>query len=130
MQPLEISTHVEHGRTVITPRGEIDLVSQAALKKVINDLVVDGHVDLVVDLGDTTFLDSTALGALIGARRLTHAFKGSFALVCAEERLLKLFRITSLDKFFAIHESRDALFGRPGAPGAGDDDPVSESQPA
>ena len=107
---LEIHTHVEHGRTVITPRGEIDLVSQSELKKLINDLVVDGHTDLVVDLGETTFLDSTALGALIGARRLTHTFKGSFALVCAEERLLKLFRITSLDKFFTIHESRAALF--------------------
>lgn len=108
---LEINTHVDHGRTIITPRGEIDLVSQADLKKVINDLVVDGHVDLVVDLGETTFLDSTALGALIGARRLTHTFKGSFALVCAEERLLKLFRITSLDKFFTIHDTREALFG-------------------
>lgn len=106
---LEISTHAEHGRTVITPRGEIDLVSQADLKKVINELVVDGHVDLVVDLGETTFLDSTALGALIGARRLTHTFKGSFVLICAEERLLKLFRITSLDKFFAIHESTAEL---------------------
>lgn len=107
---LEIHTHLEHGRTVITPCGEIDLVSQAELKKLINDLVVDGHIDLVVDLGETTFLDSTALGALIGARRVTHTFKGSFALVCAEERLLKLFRITSLDKFFTIHESRAALF--------------------
>ena len=107
---LEIHTHVEHGRTVITPHGEIDLVSQAELKKVINDLVVEGDVDLVVDLGETTFLDSTALGALIGARRLTHTFRGSFALVCAEERLLKLFRITSLDKFFTIRETRAALF--------------------
>lgn len=123
---LEIHTQVEHGRTVITPRGEIDLVSQSELKKLINDLVVDGHTDLVVDLGETTFLDSTALGALIGARRLTHTFKGSFALVCAEERLLKLFRITSLDKFFTIHDSKAALFKHldPDA-----DDALVEGQP-
>lgn len=127
MQQLEIHTHVENGHTVITPRGEIDLVSQSDLKKLINDLVVEGQVDLVVDLGETTFLDSTALGALIGARRLTHTFKGSFALVCAEERLLKLFRITSLDKFFAIHESRAALFATLESNGGGQ---LAEGQPA
>jgi anti-sigma B factor antagonist len=127
MQPLEIHTHVEHGHTVITPRGEIDLVSQSDLKKLVNDLVVEGQVDLVVDLGETTFLDSTALGALIGARRLTHTFKGSFALICAEERLLKLFRITSLDKFFAIHESRASLFANLEPDGVGQ---LAEGQPA
>lgn len=127
MQPLEIHTHLENGHTVITPRGEIDLVSQSDLKKLINDLVVEGQVDLVVDLGETTFLDSTALGALIGARRLTHTFKGSFALVCAEERLLKLFRITSLDKFFAIHESRASLFATLETDGGGQ---LAEGQPA
>lgn len=127
MQPLEIHTHLENGHTVITPRGEIDLVSQSDLKKLLNDLVVEGQVDLVVDLGETTFLDSTALGALIGARRLTHTFKGSFALVCAEERLLKLFRITSLDKFFAIHESRAALFANLEPDGGGQ---LAEGQPA
>ena len=126
---LEIHTHVEHGRTVITPCGEIDLVSQVDLKQLISDLVVDGHVDLVVDLGETTFLDSTALGALIAARRMTHTFKGSFALICAEDRLLKLFRITSLDKFFTIHESRAALFEGLD-PGEGEPLPEDQGQPA
>ena len=107
---LEIETAHEHGRAVVTPRGEIDLVTQLQLKQHINDLVVDGHVDIVVDLNETTFLDSTGLGALIGARRQTHAFKGSFAVVCVHERILKLFRITGIEKFIPIYHSRDELF--------------------
>jgi anti-sigma B factor antagonist len=105
---LESEVLAEHGRHVVIPRGEIDLVSQSRLKEAINELVVAGHVDIVVDLEETTFLDSTGLGALIGARRKTHAFKGSFSLVCTEERLLKLFRITSMDQVFAIHDTRAA----------------------
>jgi anti-sigma B factor antagonist len=70
--------------------------------------VVGGDVDLVVDLTGVTFLDSTGLGALIGARRKTHAFKGSFALVCNDDQLLRLFQITGLDKVFEIHDSQDA----------------------
>lgn len=106
---LEIEVRAEPGRHVVIPRGELDLVSQNQLREVINDLVVNGHVDIVVDLDETTFLDSTGLGALIGARRKTHAFMGSFAIVCSNERLLRLFRITSLDKVFTIHSADSAV---------------------
>ncbi len=102
---LEIETRPENGRYVVTPRGEIDLATQGQLKDAIDALVVGGHVDLVIDLNETTFLDSTGLGALIGARRKTYAFKGSFSIVCGNEDLLRLFRITSLDKVFTIHEA-------------------------
>lgn len=106
---LEIDSTTFHGRTVVTPRGEIDLVSQADLKRFISDLVVDGQVHLVLDLNQTTFLDSTGLGALISARRQTHTVHGSFAIVCDQPRLLKLFRIVSLDKVFTIHASLDQV---------------------
>jgi anti-sigma B factor antagonist len=110
---LEIEIKAEDGRYVVIPRGEVDLVTQAQLKEVINELVVAGNVDIIVDLDETTFLDSTGLGALIGARRKTHAFMGSFAIVCTQERLLKLFRITSLDKVFAIRDTRSEALARP-----------------
>ena len=98
---LEIDVRPDAGRHIITPRGEIDLATQGQLKAVIEDLVLD--------LDQTTFLDSTGLGVLIGARRKAHAFKGSFAIVCSRRELLKLFRITSLDKVFTIHEADHAL---------------------
>jgi anti-sigma B factor antagonist len=110
---LEIEIKADQGRYVVIPRGEVDLVTQTQLKEAINELVVAGHVDIIVDLEETTFLDSTGLGALIGARRKTHTFMGSFAIVCTQERLLKLFRITSLDKVFAIHETREAALAKP-----------------
>ena len=110
---LEIEIKAEAGRYVVIPRGEVDLVTQAQLKEAINELVVAGKVDIIVDLDETTFLDSTGLGALIGARRKTHAFMGSFAIVCTQERMLKLFRITSLDKVFAIRDSRAEALARP-----------------
>lgn len=121
---LEIETTVEGGRVIVTPRGEVDLVSQGQLKECLIDLIVDGHVQLVVDLTETTFLDSTGLGTLISARRRVHALKGSFALVCPHERMLKLFRITSLDKIFAIHPDLAALAGSP------DTEPVPDGLPA
>ena len=90
------------GTHVVSPRGEIDLATHRQLREAIQELLVAGNVDIVVDLTHTTFLDSTALGTLIAARRRTHALKGSFAIRCEDETLLKVFRATSLDRVFTI----------------------------
>jgi anti-sigma B factor antagonist len=101
---IEVRPDAE-GRQVVAPRGEIDLVTHLQLSKAITELVAEGKVDIVVDLSDVTFLDSTALGTLIGARRRTYAHNGSFSILCSNERLLRVFRATSLDRVFTIRES-------------------------
>ena len=103
---LEVSTHAT--RTVVTVTGEIDLATQGQLRAQLNDLVVGGLVDLVLDLSAVTFVDSTGLGALIGTRRRVHAFHGSLALVIPNEAVMKVFTITGLEKVFAIHATLDA----------------------
>ena len=47
------------------------------------------------------FLDSTGLGVLVGGLKKVRAHDGSLDLVCTQERLLKIFRITGLAKVFA-----------------------------
>jgi anti-sigma B factor antagonist len=103
---LTVDTHST--RTVVTVSGEIDLATQGQLRAQLNDLVVAGHVDLVIDLSRVTFVDSTGLGALIGARRRVHAFHGSLSLVIPDESVMKVFTITGLEKVFAIHRTLDA----------------------
>ncbi|HSE71771.1 MAG TPA: STAS domain-containing protein [Nocardioidaceae bacterium] len=105
---LEIEVIRQDGHAVVVPRGDVDLATNGRLREAIDELVVGGEVHLVVDLDEVSFLDSTGLGALIGARRKTHAFKGSFALVCTKDQVMKLFTITGLDKVFAIHADRES----------------------
>lgn len=103
---LTVSTHST--RTVVTVSGEIDLATQGQLRAQLNDLVVAGHVNLVLDLSGVSFLDSTGLGALIGTRRRVHAFRGSLALVIPDESVMQIFTITGLEKVFAIHDTLEA----------------------
>ena len=56
-------------------------------------------------------VESTGLGALIGGRRRARALNGSLTLVCAETPVLKVFRVTGLDKVFEIHDSIDDVDG-------------------
>ena len=97
-----MDTRIEDGRAVVTPRGEIDLATVDAFREVLNELVIQGHVHLLVDLDHTPFIDSLGLGALVGARRKAHAFKGSLGILCSSERILRLFRVSGLDRVFDI----------------------------
>jgi anti-sigma B factor antagonist len=99
---LRVETRLEHGYTVVVPHGEIDLSTVDLFREELNELLIQGRVHLLVDFDDTTFLDSLAVGALIGARRKAQAFNGSVGIICSNERLLKLFNVTQLDRIFTI----------------------------
>jgi anti-sigma B factor antagonist len=97
----------QRGRTVIAPSGELDLATHRQFSEAVSEVLNGGDSHLVVDLTETTFMDSTSLGTLISARRRTHSMGGSFAIVCRDARLLRLFEVTSLDKVFAIEPGDD-----------------------
>lgn len=98
-------------QTVVSLTGEIDLSNHAALRAGLNDLIVRGSVDLVLDMSEVSFVDSTGLGALIGTRRRVHAFHGSLAIVLADPATRRVFEITGLDKVFDLHPTLDSAIG-------------------
>ncbi|WP_270134359.1 STAS domain-containing protein [Kribbella sp. CA-293567] len=100
---LSLTTRTEGGRTVVEVGGEIDVYTAPKLRETIVTLVDGGHYDLVVDLERVEFLDSTGLGVLVGGLKRVRTHDGSLSLVCTQERLLKIFRITGLTKVFEIH---------------------------
>jgi anti-sigma B factor antagonist len=61
-------------------------------------------VDLVVDLRDVGFIDSTGLGVLVGALRDVRRHGGRLQLVVRDPRLVRLLRISSLDQLFDVHD--------------------------
>ncbi len=110
---LSLDTHQENGRTIVAVGGEIDVYTAPRLRDKITELVGDGNYDLVIDMEDVDFLDSTGLGVLVGGLKKVRAHNGSMRLICNQERLLKIFRITGLAKVFAIHSSQaEALAAR------------------
>ncbi len=99
---LEVETRFAHGYTIVTPRGEIDLSTVETFRDVLNELLIQGKVHILVEMDETSFFDSLGFGALVGARRKAQAFNGSLGIVCSNERILRLFEITALDRVFTI----------------------------
>lgn len=94
---------------VLGVMGEIDVHTAPRLRDSIASVLDGGDRDLVIDLQNVRFLDSTGLGVLVGALKRARNGGGSLALVCSRERVLKVFALTGLDRVFRIVPSFDAL---------------------
>jgi anti-sigma B factor antagonist len=95
-------------RHVVAVRGEIDLFTAPELKQRLTEAIEGGKSRIVVDLSDTTFLDSTALGVLIGAVKRLRSRDGALVIVNVDQNIAKTFEITGLDQIFTILGERDA----------------------
>jgi anti-sigma B factor antagonist len=91
---------------VIALSGEVDLYTAPEFKQQLLDVIGRGGKEVVVDLSDTTFIDSTTLGVLVGGVKRLRPNGGQLTLVCSDRNITKIFEITGLNKVFPIYETR------------------------
>ena len=104
---LKLGHYTKDGIEIIDVGGEIDIYTAPRLRELLIDLVSKNNYQLVVNMDKVEFLDSTGLGVLVGGLKRVRAHDGSLDLVCTQERILKIFRITGLTKVFGIHPTVD-----------------------
>ena len=102
---LKLGHYNKDGIEVVDVEGEIDVYTAPRLRELLIELVNTGFYQLVVNMEKVEFLDSTGLGVLVGGLKKVRAQDGSMELICSQDRLLKIFRITGLAKVFTIHDS-------------------------
>ncbi|TQN28700.1 anti-sigma B factor antagonist [Haloactinospora alba] len=102
---LKLDHYTEGDTEIVVVEGEIDVYTAPRLRELLIDLVNKGNFHLVVNMEKVEFLDSTGLGVLVGGLKRVRAHDGTLDLVCTQERILKIFRITGLTKVFGIYES-------------------------
>ena len=91
---------------VVVLAGEIDLYTAPRFKDVVMHSIDDGAQRVVVDLTGATFIDSTALGVLVGAGKRLHLVQGALAIACLNGNIRRILEITGLDGVFAICPTR------------------------
>jgi len=106
---------------VVAVRGEIDIFTAPEFKERVSAAIDAGRKVVIIDLGATTFVDSSSLGVLIAAHRRLSAREGRLIVACAEPTVLKTFKITGLDAVLELVEDRDAALaaGRTPPPSPG-----------
>ncbi len=100
---------------VISLAGEVDLYTAPEFKQQLLDVISRGGRRVIVDFSNTTFIDSTTLGVLVGGVKRLRANDGELSLVCSDRNITKIFEITGLDRVFTIHATREEAVGALGA---------------
>jgi anti-sigma B factor antagonist len=104
---LSISTEAKGATTVVHVGGDLDVYTAPRLKETLEEAMTGG-TRLVLDLSGVQFIDSTALGVLVGALQLSQSNDGDFRLVVGDPFLLKIFHITGFDGMFSIYPQLEA----------------------
>ena len=101
---------------VISLAGEVDLYTAPEFKQQLLDVISQGGKNVIVDFSNTTFIDSTTLGVLVGGVKRLRTNEGRLSLVCSDRNITKIFEITGLDKVFEIYATRDEAVSALGVP--------------
>ena len=83
--------------------GRLDARSSPNVKAILQELLNKEQVKIIVDLEDVPFIDSSGLAALVSGLRVAREKGGDVVLSGAQSQAQVVFRLTMLDRVFAIH---------------------------
>jgi anti-sigma B factor antagonist len=95
------AAHVR-GTALLTASGELDLYAADPLHDALASLLEPSPPALIVDLTSVDFLDSTALGVLMGAAKVLRQNHGRFVVVSGDPRIVRLLQVTGLTVLFEL----------------------------
>lgn len=113
MMMRRMSDHIEivDGATrVVALRGELDAHDAPELRTTFAETVegAPAGVRIVLDLAQVTFLDSTALGCIVGLLRRVGEAEGELRVVLPAAPTVRIFEITGLDAVLRTYPTRAA----------------------
>lgn len=100
---LKVSTRSQGGRIIMSLGGEIDLYTAPTLHGELDGLLSgEGPAQIVVDMSDVEFCDSTGMNVLLGAHRRAREQGGDLELASPRPTIRKILQVTGLETVFTV----------------------------
>jgi anti-sigma B factor antagonist len=99
---VQLNLRKEDGVAILDVAGELDIYTSPKLRSAIQELLTGGTARLVVNLVNTSYLDSTALSVLTSALKQARDAGGTITLVYNQPQIEKIFTITGLHEVFPV----------------------------
>jgi anti-sigma B factor antagonist len=114
MRPFELSERdLRPGCQEIEVHGELDLAVSDQLRDLLDRAVAE-HAEILIDLEDCEFIDSTGIAAIVRADHEMSERGGRIALCAPSGQVLRLLSLIGLTGGELVYESLDeALAARP-----------------
>lgn len=95
---------------IIRAEGRLNMVTAPQLRQTVATAVKAGKLRLVIDLSNTQFMDSSGLGALIGALKATREAGGDLRIAAAGEQVSMVLQLSNMDRILKPYENPNTAF--------------------
>jgi anti-sigma B factor antagonist len=107
---MQFSTEHRTGYTEVLGNGRLNMVAAPKLRDVVSGVVAAGNTRIVVNLAETSFIDSSGLGALIGCLKLARQAGGDLRIACVQPQVQMVLELTSMHRVLTPHPTAEAAF--------------------
>ena len=94
----------ENNTLKICLQGDLDVYSEDEFKDFLDQNLKKVEKDLIFDLSDLDYLDSTGLGMFMNIYKMASENEKSVKIINAKENIYKLFKITDLTDIFKMEK--------------------------
>jgi len=100
---IHFESKKEGDTTRIILSGKITFENTGELREKLKEILRDGVNNLVFDMKEVSFIDSSGLGLLVSVKNTMIKMDGTFSLVNISDTVRKIMKQTGLDKYFGIN---------------------------
>ncbi|MDO5297600.1 MAG: STAS domain-containing protein [bacterium] len=104
---ISIETKNEEDLCILTVKGRLGITTENSLRQRVAALVEQSQVHIILDFTGVTFMDSSGMSSVLSAMRSVSENQGRICLVCDTRHILRVLRITAIDKLMAIYPTLD-----------------------
>ena len=112
MRPFDVSVdRPSAGRAIVAVSGELDLYAAPDTREALDGALDEGATEVVVDLTDVDFIDSSGLACIVNVARRLGESGGRLVVVNRHPAVARTLQLTRLDRIFEVVGDRDEALG-------------------
>lgn len=104
---MDINTRNKGDIVILDIAGEIDLYNAPEIKDIINKLIEEKKFNVIINLEQVSYIDSSGIGALISSLSNLKKYQGGLKIINVFASVRKVFELTKLTSFFEIYDLED-----------------------
>jgi anti-sigma B factor antagonist len=113
---MKVSKRQRDGVTILEPKGKITIgIGDVALREAVHEALKEGERKILIDLSETTTIDSSGIGELVAAFTTVRHRGGELKLLHLPPKVHDILQITQLVTVFEIFDDDDEAVGSFGA---------------
>ena len=107
---IEIRETDREGIAILAMKGRLTAGESTSLRDKVNELLAKGKTNIILDLGQIEYIDSTGLGAMVICYTTVKKAGGALKLLSLNKRNIELLLLTKLHTIFEVFsDEQDAV---------------------